>query len=38
MLMPSIQNKTYTCAKRMVYLVFIGRGSTPFGWVGKTLQ
>ncbi len=32
------KNKTYTCAKRMVYLVFIGRGATPFGWVGKTLQ
>ena len=32
------KNKTYTCAKRMVYLVFIGRGASPFGWVGKTLQ
>ena len=32
------KNKTYTCAKRMVYLVFIGRGATPFGWVGKTLR
>lgn len=32
------KNKTYTCAKRMVYLVFVGRGASPFGWVGKTLQ
>lgn len=32
------KNKTYTCTKRMVYLVFIGRGASPFGWVGKTLQ
>ena len=31
-------NKTYTCAKRMAYLVFIGRGIAPIGWVGKTLQ
>lgn len=34
----TFKNKTYTCAKRMVYLVFIGRGASPFGWVGKTLQ
>ena len=34
----TFKNKTYTCAKRMVYLVFVGRGATPFGWVGKTLQ
>lgn len=34
----TFKNKTYTCAKRMVYLVFIGRGATPFGWVGKTLK
>lgn len=32
------KNKTYTCTKRMVYLVFVGRGASPFGWVGKTLQ
>lgn len=34
----TFKNETYTCAKRMVYLVFIGRGALPFGWVGKTLQ
>lgn len=34
----TFKNKTYTCAKRMVYLVFVGRGASPFGWVGKTLQ
>ena len=34
----TFKNKTYTCAKRMAYLVFIGRGTTPIGWVGKTLQ
>lgn len=34
----TFKNKTYTCAKRMIYLVFIGRGATPFGWVGKTLK
>jgi hypothetical protein len=34
----TFKNKTYTCAKRMAYLVFIGRGTTPVGWVGKTLQ
>lgn len=34
----TFKNKTYTCAKRMAYLVFVGRGTTPIGWVGKTLQ
>lgn len=34
----TFKNKTYTCAKRMVYLVFVGRGASPFGWVGKTLK
>ena len=30
--------KTYTCAKRMVYIVYIGRGENAFGWVAKTIQ
>lgn len=34
----TFKNKTYTCAKRMVYLVFVGRGASPFGWIGKTLK